>query len=491
MAVEKTIKLYSEPLTLDELTSLETLLDYREACKNYFYSRFSGIEYLDKLKFREIRDSLLKKEIKDEMKKFHLPARTWKMDLSEVISNVKIMWSNMENQIKHYIRNNEHLTNEDRHYLFYILKSRNLWAEALQTKNITETKKLSEINISKSKEYLINLLCRYTRLSKPKISVSRNLKSIQFETGMYKLIDGTLSLQTQTKGQRLLIKLRNKATIKKGNIRIVLNRDNSVLEVHKLILIPETEIDKQDDVGLDKGYTKMFSSSSGKEYGIVLGDLLNRSCDFINKKNKVRNYYHSLVRNLEQKLKENKYLTDLEQKKIKQKIKRIKLNNLSDKTYTRTRNRQQEIIKSYVNHEIKRFILTEHPNRIALEDLTFESVSKGNNKHYNRKMNLWIKGYIDERINYYAKKYNIKVVYVSAAYTSQFCSKCGARLDNRTGIHHEIGHCPNCGEIDANINAAKNIKARLYDSEIQLFTPYKQIEKILLDRYEKRHKQKA
>ena len=70
-------------------------------------------------------------------------------------------------------------------------------------------------------------------------------------------------------------------------------------------------------------------------------------------------------------------------------------------------------------------------------------------------------------------------------------SKCGARLDNRTGIHHEIWHCPNCGEIDANINAAKNIKARLYDSEIQLFTPYKQIEKILLDRYEKRHKQKV
>ena len=458
MAVEKTIKLYSEPLTLAELISLENLLDYREACKNYFYSRFSGIEHLDKLNFRKIRDSLLKKEIKDEMKKFHLSARTWKMDLSEVISNIKSMWTNMENQIKHYIRNNEHLTNEDRHYLFYVLKSRNLWAEALQTKNITETKKLSEIKTSKSKKYLINLLCRYTRMSKPKISVSRNLKSIQFDTQMYELIDGTLSLQTQNKGQRLLIKLRNKATIKNGNIRIVLNRDNCVLEVHKLILIPETKIDKQDDVGLDKGYTKMFSSSSGKEYGIVLGDLLNRSCDFINKKNKVRNYYHSLVRNLEKELKENKYLTDVEQKKIKQKIKRIKLNNLSDKTYKRTRNRQKEIIKSYVNHEIKRFILTEHPNRIALEDLTFESVSKGNNKHYNRKMNLWIKGYIDERINYYAKKYNIKVVYVSAAYTSQFCSKCGARLDNRTGFHHEIGHCPNCGEIDANINAAKNIK---------------------------------
>ena len=85
----------------------------------------------------------------------------------------------------------------------------------------------------------------------------------------------------------------------------------------------------------------------------------------------------------------------------------------------------------------------------------------------------------------YADIYNIKVVYVSAAYTSQFCSICGAKLKSRTGEHKEIGNCPNCGEIDANINAAKNIKARLYDSEITLYTPYKKIEQILINRYSK------
>lgn len=92
MAVEKTIKLYSEQLTLDELMSLEILFDYRESCKNYFYSRFSGIEYLDKLNFRDIRDSLLVKDVKDEMKKFHLLARTWKMDLSEAIKPCGQTW---------------------------------------------------------------------------------------------------------------------------------------------------------------------------------------------------------------------------------------------------------------------------------------------------------------------------------------------------------------------------------------------------------------
>lgn len=483
--VNKTVKFYSNLLSDDDFSVLENTLQSRKCCRNYFYARFSGIEYLNKLDFREIRNHLVNHE-KDEMKKFHLPGRTWKMELSEVISNVKTMWVNTADEIKHYIRDNENLTNEDQHYLFYILKSKDLWAEALQFKKVSETKKLSAIHVSKDKSYLIKLLCRYTRLAKPKISKSIHLKSMQLDTGMYDLIDGNLSIQTNKKRSRLKIKLRNNVTIKKGNIRIVLNREKNILEVHKLILVPQKKNNYSNDVGLDKGYTKMLSSSSGKEYGIVLGELLSKAIEYINQKNKVRNYYHSLIRNLEKELKENSSLSKKEQKRINQKIKKIKKHNLSKKAYMRHRNKDKEIIKSYVNHEIKRFILTEHPSRIALEDLKFESTSHKKMKNFNRKMNLWIKGYIDERLNYYADIYNIKVVYVSAAYTSQFCAICGARLDNRTGIHHEIGHCPNCGEIDANINAAKNIKARLYDSEIILYTPYKKIEKILIDRYSKK-----
>ena len=483
--VNKTVKFYSNLLSDDDFSVIENTLQSRKCCRNYFYARFSGIEYLNKLDFREIRNHLVNHE-KDEMKKFHLPGRTWKMELSEVISNVKTMWVNTADEIKHYIRDNENLTNEDQHYLFYILKNKDLWAEALQLKKVSETKKLSAIHVSKDKSYLIKLLCRYTRLAKPKISKSIHLKSMQLDTGMYDLIDGNLSIQTNKKRSRLKIKLRNNVTIKKGNIRIVLNHEKNILEVHKLILVPQKENHNSNDVGLDKGYTKMLSSSSGKEYGIVLGELLSKASEYINQKNKSRNYYHSLIRNLEKELKENSSLSKKEQKRIKQKIKKIKQHNLSKKAYIRHRNKDKEIIKSYVNHEIKRFILTEHPSRIALEDLKFESTFNKKMKNFNRKMSLWIKGYIDERLNYYADIYNIKVVYVSAAYTSQFCTICGAKLTSRIGEHKEIGNCPNCGEIDANINAAKNIKARLYDSEITLYTPYKKIEQILIDRYSKK-----
>nr|WP_241078830.1 transposase [Natranaerofaba carboxydovora] len=36
-----------------------------------------------------------------------------------------------------------------------------------------------------------------------------------------------------------------------------------------------------------------------------------------------------------------------------------------------------------------------------------------------------------------------------------------------------------CGEYYADINAAINIKKRKFDSEIGLYTPYKQVEKTL------------
>lgn len=80
-AVPKDVKYHSDTLDKQVFDQLIETCDSREGCRNYFYSRFSGIEYIDNLKFRDIRDYLLANE-KDEMKKFHIPARTWKMELS-------------------------------------------------------------------------------------------------------------------------------------------------------------------------------------------------------------------------------------------------------------------------------------------------------------------------------------------------------------------------------------------------------------------------
>jgi len=77
---------------------------------------------------------------------------------------------------------------------------------------------------------------------------------------------------------------------------------------------------------------------------------------------------------------------------------------------------------------------------------------------------------------------SLELAYQNRAYTSQECSNCGyVHKDNRQG---ERFTCIQCGyREDADVNGALNILARKYDSEIGLYTPYKKVKEILLERY--------
>jgi hypothetical protein len=68
---------------------------------------------------------------------------------------------------------------------------------------------------------------------------------------------------------------------------------------------------------------------------------------------------------------------------------------------------------------------------------------------------------------------------INPAYTSQFCHSCGA-FGKRTG---KIFTCKTCGTMDADYNAACNIKDRKSDIEIMLYTTCDKVKEILLNRY--------
>ena len=63
--IDKTIKYHSHEIDNNSIKRLEETLFKRESCRNYFFSRFSGIEYMDKLNFRDIRDYLVNNEKND------------------------------------------------------------------------------------------------------------------------------------------------------------------------------------------------------------------------------------------------------------------------------------------------------------------------------------------------------------------------------------------------------------------------------------------
>lgn len=86
---------------------------------------------------------------------------------------------------------------------------------------------------------------------------------------------------------------------------------------------------------------------------------------------------------------------------------------------------------------------------------------------------------IAEAIENVSRRRSSMVHYVNAAYTSQMDSRHGTLSGKRSG---DTFYCENGEVLPADVNAARNILARLYDGEIGRWTPYQPVRSILLRR---------
>ena len=462
--VEKTIKQHS--YYIDNFEELKTIAKRYTTVKNYVTSRYSGINSICLLSNykKEIRDNWTEKK-SGFANQFKLPARYWKMALDEAISTIKSMWSNCKNRIKEALNKNENLTIDEKHYIRYVLKVDSIFQKILQKQPFEKNEKLKELIIRE--KYIHNLICRYTRTYKGKIPYSHNSRSFMIDADMYKYQSkqgGIIEITGLTKGKRLHIKLKDN-NIHSGNLRIVL-RENNTLEIHRAKKIKTKEKEEKEyKLAIDKGYTSLFATNSNKEYGEKLGDILTKETERLNNVNKKRNKVWAQIKACE------------EAKDFK-KAERIRKNNFGKVKYNKQKKRFDEFTKSYINHSIYKMLDEEKPTIIICEELNFVSWYKKMCKSQKRKLSRWVKGYIQERVEYIASLRQIKIEKVNPAYTSQICHKCHC-FGKRNG---KIFTCPNCYEMDAYINASHNIGDRFEDKEITLYTSYKKVKEILKKR---------
>lgn len=265
--------------------------------------------------------------------------------------------------------------------------------------------------------------------------------------------------------KRLLIPLTTKNR-PKGNFKIILKDGRCEFRVnHKY---QTTNIEKPiEAIGVDKGYSEVFTDNTGERHGEGFGKLLTKKSDFLDEKYKNRNKLWAIM-------KKAREAGDIK------KANNIKSNNLCNKKL----NRQKEIMKAELKEKIYSAAkkIAQKASIIAIEDLTFKTKSKSKFKKVNRRLSSWIKGVIDEAIIKYCFIYGTKLVYVNAAYTSQGdsrydCALMGTRIgDSFIGFDEVV--------LDADINAAINILARLYDKEINLYTSAEKVKEILIHRAE-------
>jgi len=282
----------------------------------------------------------------------------------------------------------------------------------------------------------------------------------------YKTInnDNVIEVTSLKKFERIDIFLRDK-NIHSGSLRLVIADDNSVI-IHKMKQVKVSEnINLENSIGVDKGYVSLFVVNSGRSYGENLNKFLNIETERLNLVNARRNRIWTLMK---------KYTDDGDLEKAG----RIYKNNFGKIKYNNQKRKFDTTVKSYINHEIKIMLDTEKPTELILEKLDFQSFIKKFPKHIKRKLSRWIKGYIQERLEYKASLRQVKITIVNPAYTSQVCHSCGS-FGNRT---NKIFICKLCGTMDADYNAACNIKDRKYDLDIDIYTSYKRVKAILSNR---------
>lgn len=455
MELIKPIEQYSKRLTSEEINVLDKIgINFRNN-RNYFYSRYSGINNLiNSHNFFDTTKHIISNE--KIIKTFNLPARYWKIALMNCLSNIKTEWSNTRRRIKANIFKNKNISEEERVFMFSILKNNKTLEKCLKYKKIdeyyyTKFKKL----IPKFKN-LLNKIRRYVRKCKGKTPHTNKIKLLYLDTGLYDYKENHINISTLKKRKRMSIKV-NDSRIFKTNLIIKWDENRlRIISIKKYDSISNDFV--ENEIGIDKGITNLISTSSGNIYG--------------------RNIFDKIFERLEKQFNKDKnrqrifqYMKSLENDK---KIENIRNNNLTSVKRNKFMKRTKVFGKNLINREIKKMIREEKPTSIVKELLNFKNTNNKFNKKIRNRLNKWYSGYINEKIELECNKQEINFFDVNPAYTSQICNSCN-KLGKRNG---ETFICKNCGTKHADINAAINILKRKDIKEINLYTKKEKVKEM-------------
>ena len=481
IVLKRAEKYYSLKSTEFKIDKLVEVSKKYQLFRNRIYRKYGGLEFLLYLNYpRKLRDELV---LEGNLQKYGLQDRQWKMALAEASGALASLWSNA-------IRGTRTKINQDKkankfnefesHYMFYILTSPAFTYSICKNNYIEISKDFGgPIDHKKCNRYLHRCLRKYrgnTPKSKSKIfTIDSNMYDIHKDkTGKFWL--GIMSLVPR---KRINIPLTSEILTTKNLTISIKGKRVEITEAKEVICKPvfkELKIEDKNILSVDKGYTELLCDNNKINYGEGLGFLLSKISDEKSEINIKRNKLRDLSKN---------YIKSRDSIKIK-KAKNINKYNLGRKKFYRIKDYHRNLVKDFVNLSLNDFFKS-NPNLklLVTENLNFSYTSKKYNRVQKRRLNSWIKGILKNRLLFKCQQNGVLLESVNAAYTSQICPQCGyLHKDNRQG---GIFHCLYCGfEDSADYVSSLNILSRFSDPDIDLFTSYKEVNKILIKRFNDR-----
>ena len=246
------------------------------------------------------------------------------------------------------------------------------------------------------------------------------------------------------------------------NLRIIVHDDK--VEIHYATKKAEARPCGTQEVGVDKGYSEALTDSDGVQYGKQFGSVMTRYSGQQAKTGKARNKLHAL---------EKKHRKAGHHAKAD----RIRRNNLGRKKLDSRRKRTQQHLRTIAYQAVHQVV--DKAATVVSEDLTAPIKSKVQWRKFNRRMSAWAKGVLAQALDEVSSQRGAVHITVNAAYTSQMDSFTGRLEGRRVG---DKFYRINGDVIQADYNAARNVKSRLHDTEITRYMPYLEVRRILLKR---------
>lgn len=249
------------------------------------------------------------------------------------------------------------------------------------------------------------------------------------------------------------------------NLRVMLR--DGFAEIHYASEKQTGRAAGEQTIGVDKGYTEAFSDSDGIHHGQAYGKVLTSYSDVASSTGKQRNKLHAL---------QKKYRDAGKLRKADNILK----NNLGRKKLDGRKFRTQNTLRDIAYKAAH--ALADKSNVIVSEDLTKQFTAKSGKdrgQRVNRRMSAWAKGTLSKALVEICAQRKVNHVVVNAAYTSQMDSVSHLLEGKRVG---DKFYRINGDVMQADTNAARNVLHRASDSEITLYTPYKEVKRILLSR---------
>lgn len=175
MALErvcKTVHQYSKnPIPPEDMTKLLEIAQDAKRVKNYVYERFGGIGGLAKLyPGYTVQNEMTGSGLRAELE---LPSVYFYLAIFDALGDIKSQWTRTKTKLTRQISRNENLTEEEKHYLRFVIKVSNAFEAALNQKPVKLAGELQKqyegLEAQVDGEKLRRYLCSRTRKAHVKL----------------------------------------------------------------------------------------------------------------------------------------------------------------------------------------------------------------------------------------------------------------------------------------------------------------------------------